>query len=47
MVLSQNQFWGNPFKKIVPAPYGKVSTCFSNLYVIAQVELPGMPTFEK
>ena len=38
---------GKSFQKILPAPYGKVSTSSSDVDVTSQVELTGMKTFEK
>ena len=35
------------FQNIFPAPYVKVKTGFSGVDVTAQVELPGLPTFDK
>ena len=37
---------GRSFQNIFPALYGKVSTGSSDVDVTAQVELPGLPTFD-
>ena len=38
---------GTSFQNILPAPYSKISTGSSDVYVTVQVEFPGLPTFVK